>query len=496
MTVMPHDPKGYYAALGLAPGADLSAIKTAYRSRAKSVHPDRNRTAGAAQEFQRIVEAYRVLKDVVHRAEYDATGGHPLMDDGDDFPVTPFACCSCGMVTAQPRYVQFHQVKSYLLWARRRRIEGIFCRDCADIAAVRASTVSWLQGWWSPPGLVLTPIALIRNLFGGTKPRHPNARLLIRQARAFLALDEVDIARGLTDQAAVFARMPVHRNQVKALRQATQSSARRIRDRWAPWNRGVFAAQLLPLLALPVVIAVFALIAAKPWDRQTVTTAGIVVKPAGIGDIRHVAIPDLKLRQAAAEGSPVLALMDRFTIVQVLGSEGDNWSQVKNPAGVTGWVPTRALYAGSGPLFKQEWCAANRGAPPQAGEVLLRRASGEHRLLIHNDGRSDAVVKLKTATGNTVAAYFVPATYHVGVSGIPDGNFRIEFATGSAYSRGCGIFISDMQAGLMPFTLNYKQISTSRSQSINSIPEISLVTAPGDSRRPQPLDLDRFAADD
>ncbi|MGE5516591.1 MAG: DnaJ domain-containing protein [Bacteroidota bacterium] len=497
MTSISQDPKGYYAVLGLAPGADLAAIKAAYRSRVKAVHPDRNRSGGATEEFQRLVEAYRVLKDVVHRAEYDATGVHPMVEDGEDYPSTPFACSCCGAVTAQPRYVVFHQVKSYLLWARRGRTEGIFCRHCADVTAVRASTVTWLHGWWSLPGLVLAPLALVRNLFGGSKPRDQNARLLIRQARAFLALDENDLARALTEQAAGFARLSVHKRQIEDLRLAVPASAnRRLKGRWAPWASGVFAAQLAPLVALPAVVGVFALIAAKPWDKPVTTTAGIAVRAAGIGDILHVAIADLKLRQAAGEGTPVLALLDRFTTVQVVGTQGDEWSRVRTPAGVEGWVATRALYAGSGSLFKQEWCSSNRGTPPQPGEVLVRRATGEHRLLIHNDGRKDAVVKLKTTSGNTVVAFFVPATYHIGVNGIPDGNYRIEFATGSAYSRSCGIFSTDMQAGLMPFTLTYKQVSTSRAQSMTTMPEISVVTPPGDARQPQPLDLDRFAADD
>jgi hypothetical protein len=497
MTSVSQDPKGYYAVLGLSPGADLAAVKAAYRSRVKTVHPDRNRSAAAAQEFQRLVEAYRVLRDVVHRAEYDATGVHPLTDDGDDYPSTPFACSRCGAVTAQPRYVVFHQVKSFLLWAKRSQVEGIFCRDCADVTAVRASVRTWAAGWWSPPGLVLTPLALLRNLFGGSKPRDQNARLLIRQARAFLALDEIDLARALTEQASGFARLPVHKRQVEDLRLAAPGTpGRRLKSRWAPWAGSVFAAQLAPLVALPVLVGMVALIASRPWDRPVAATAGIAVKAGGVGEIRHVATADLKLRQAAIEGAPVLALLDRFTTVQVMGNQGDEWSRVKTPAGVEGWVATRALYAGSGSLFKQDWCAANRGTAPQPGEVLVRRATGDHRLLIHNDGRKDAVVKLKTASGNTVASFFIPATYHIGVAGIPDGSYRIEFATGSAYSRSCGIFSADMQAGLMPFTLTYKQVSTARSQSISAIPEISVVVAPGDPRQPQPLDLDRFAADD
>ncbi|HTH15901.1 MAG TPA: SH3 domain-containing protein, partial [Magnetospirillum sp.] len=434
----------------------------------------------------------------VHRAEYDATGVHPLIDDGDDYPSTPFACSCCGAVTAQPRYVVFHRVKSYLLWAKRSRTEGIFCRDCTDATAVRASVYTWGLGWWSLPGLFLTPLALLRNMLGGTQPRDQNARLLIRQARAFLALDEIDLARALTEQAARFARLSVHKRQVDDLRRAAApvNPSRRLKDRWGVLDSGVLAAQMAPLVALPVLATVVALVASKPWDKPVSAKAGIAVRPADIGDIRHVALADLKLRQAAMEGAPVLALLDRFTTVQVLGHEGAEWSRVKTPAGVEGWVATRALYAGSGSLFKQEWCAENRGTPPQSGEVLVRRATGEHRLLIHNDGRQDAVVKLKTLSGNTVVAYFVPATYHVGVAGIPDGTYRIEFAAGASYSRSCGIFATDMQAGLMPFTLTYKQVSASRAQSLTGIPEISIVAPPGDPKQPQPLDLDRFASDD
>lgn len=496
MATLSQDPKGYYAVLGLAPGADLAAIKAAYRARVKAVHPDANPSDRAREEFQRLVEAYGVLKDAVNRAEYDSSGGHPLTEDGDDTPAAPYACCTCGKITAQPRYVIFHMVKSFLVWARKRRIEGIFCRDCADRAAVRASTATWAWGFWSPPGLVLAPLALIRNLMGGSKPRDQNARLLIRQARAFLALDDIPIAHALAEQAAGFARLPVHKRQIEDLRVATSGSDRRLRNRWAPWGSGVFLAQALPLVALPALIALLLLVALKPWEKPVASRpAGIVLEPAGVGDIRHVAIDELKLRQGPAEGAPVLTLLDRFATVQVLGGTGDmEWTEIRTPAGLTGWVPRRALYAGTGSRYKLEWCAGNRGTPPAAGEVLVRRASGEHRLLIHNEGRNDAVVKLKTATGSTAVAYYIPATYHMVVGGIPEGAFRIEFATGGAWSRACGLFTTDLEAGRMPFSLTFKPIRLKSVPAV--IPEISLVTAPGDAKAPLPLDPDRFARDD
>ncbi|MGE4279304.1 MAG: DnaJ domain-containing protein [Magnetospirillum sp.] len=495
-STLSQDPKGYYAILGLAPGADMEAIRTAYRSRIKKVHPDRNPTESAKLEFQRLVEAYKVLQDVLRRAEYDATGVHPLTEDGEDYPSSPFACSRCGKVTAQPRYVIFHQVKSYLVWSRWIRDEGIFCRDCADIAAARASTQTWAWGWWSPMGLLLTPIALLRNLFGGTKPRHQNARLLIRQARAFLDLEETDLARGLTDQAARFARLSVHKRQVQVLRQATQDSTRKLRGRWAPWKGGVFAAQGLPLLALPAALGLLGFGLTKPWEQPVATSAGIAVQPALVGDIRHVAIPDLKLRQAPLDGAPVLTLLDRFTTVQILDSPDPEWAQVRTPSGIIGWVSRRGLYAGTGARHKQDWCEANKGARPEPGEVLMRRASGEHRLMIHNEGRFDAVVKLKTTSGTTVVSYFIPATYHLAVGNIPEGTYRMEFATGTSYSRGCGLFVANMEAGLLPFTVTFRTLAATRSASLLTLPEITVSPPAQDANGPQALDLEKFGEDD
>ena len=52
------DPKGYYIALGIAEDADGAAIKSAFRSRAKRLHPDFNPSPVAAKQFHRLHEAY------------------------------------------------------------------------------------------------------------------------------------------------------------------------------------------------------------------------------------------------------------------------------------------------------------------------------------------------------------------------------------------------------------------------------------------------------
>lgn len=52
-----HDPKGYYTMLGVSENADADGIKSAYRGKAKRLHPDINPSPLAAKQFQRLTEA-------------------------------------------------------------------------------------------------------------------------------------------------------------------------------------------------------------------------------------------------------------------------------------------------------------------------------------------------------------------------------------------------------------------------------------------------------
>ena len=57
--------------LGLEADADFTAIKKAYRGRAKEVHPDvKPGDADAAKEFQAIQVAYEVLRQAEERREW------------------------------------------------------------------------------------------------------------------------------------------------------------------------------------------------------------------------------------------------------------------------------------------------------------------------------------------------------------------------------------------------------------------------------------------
>ena len=74
--------RDYYEVLGLSKGASAEAIKKAYRTKAKELHPDRNKDDPKAEtQFKEAGEAYDVLKDPEKKAAYDRFG-HAAFDGG------------------------------------------------------------------------------------------------------------------------------------------------------------------------------------------------------------------------------------------------------------------------------------------------------------------------------------------------------------------------------------------------------------------------------
>ncbi len=61
-----------YSALGVPQGAAATEIKTAYRRRARVLHPDVNESdPNAAEKFKELVAAYELLSDPLRRSAYD-----------------------------------------------------------------------------------------------------------------------------------------------------------------------------------------------------------------------------------------------------------------------------------------------------------------------------------------------------------------------------------------------------------------------------------------
>ena len=64
--------QNFYKVLGIASTADDTRIKSAFRRRAKALHPDLNPCKRAEQRFKELTRAYEVLRNARARASYDA----------------------------------------------------------------------------------------------------------------------------------------------------------------------------------------------------------------------------------------------------------------------------------------------------------------------------------------------------------------------------------------------------------------------------------------
>lgn len=65
----------YYKALELSPDATHAEIKSSYRRLATLFHPDRNTSPEAIKRFEKINEAYHVLRDAQRRDSYARMAG-------------------------------------------------------------------------------------------------------------------------------------------------------------------------------------------------------------------------------------------------------------------------------------------------------------------------------------------------------------------------------------------------------------------------------------
>ncbi|KAJ1895721.1 hypothetical protein LPJ66_004415 [Kickxella alabastrina] len=69
---MPAKTPDYYSILSVSPSATADEIRTAYMKKAVKVHPDRNTSPTATQDFQQLADAYYTLSDRTRRTAYDS----------------------------------------------------------------------------------------------------------------------------------------------------------------------------------------------------------------------------------------------------------------------------------------------------------------------------------------------------------------------------------------------------------------------------------------
>jgi curved DNA-binding protein CbpA len=420
------DPKGYYIALGIAEDASVDDIKAAFRAKAKRLHPDYNPSPIATKQFHRLHEAYETLSDPVRRATYDrgwrtfsnpsgsnpsgssssssnSSGNNPSGNNPSgnnpsgakaESPAAagetkaraepsppreepkprskteaqrPTASeqpveCQCGKITAQPRYIMFDMIWGRLNKVQRRTLAGVYCRSCADRAALKASLVTWLAGWWAwPEGPRESVKALLSNIRGGRKPPERNARLLMRQARAFRARGDAQLARACAEQALAFAATAGLRREVDSLLLSMSAfQARSIKDRWArpgwaplaqlaPIALAVGALSLSVSLSAPKSLSEYARDLVAPAPSQAPRQPPLAPSAAAPSDIRlgrvyAVSAEQTQLRTGPAESFRVLALLTKGSVLLVTEADaGGQWVRVTLGDGAEGFVEAKDL---------------------------------------------------------------------------------------------------------------------------------------------------------
>ena len=72
----------YYEILGVSRDAGKDEIKSAFRKKARELHPDVNKAPDAEEKFKELGKAYETLSDDDKRALYDRYGEEGLSNAG------------------------------------------------------------------------------------------------------------------------------------------------------------------------------------------------------------------------------------------------------------------------------------------------------------------------------------------------------------------------------------------------------------------------------
>lgn len=174
--------------LNVRAGSSQAAYRAAYIALAKQWHPDVNNSPEAVATFSRLSVAYaNSLQSTIAPTE----GGFQSRR------LSVVRCTCCSSEINFPNKTEFVGVFSCLLWSRRWKVPGVFCRHCARSAALKTSAVSAIFGWWSVQGVVLTPVTIFRNLTGGRRDKEADFRLSCHNLFALSAAGDFAGAKAL-----------------------------------------------------------------------------------------------------------------------------------------------------------------------------------------------------------------------------------------------------------------------------------------------------------
>jgi hypothetical protein len=264
-------PRKYYESLGVEPSATIDEIKRAYRDRAKALHPDVNKTRDTTRDFQDLQEAYSVLGSPERRKLYDegnetaATSPETQATEAD---FDPFPCTSCKRISAQPRFIYFYWVTSFLFFSYRRQSSGVYCPTCAARKLFWSSLITGTIGWLGVPwGIIWSIQALIYNIMGGKQSAELNAFVLTKQALYFQKAGQHDMAAAVAEEARRFSAKAAHTQPGAACLKAVESFASRNVVMKSKWT-GLSAPRLNALAGFVIPFVIWVVLIASGQEDQ------------------------------------------------------------------------------------------------------------------------------------------------------------------------------------------------------------------------------------
>lgn len=282
-------------------------------------------------------------------------------------------CAVTGVVSAQPRQVEFTVVRGFLNSCTIESINANLAPKGAKRLALKASFKTWLRGFWGWKSFLPAWKAILGNMRGGTFPPEGNAKMLFAQANAFERSGNKPLARAVLMQALDFigANRSALAEQVRAnLRRLDDGQpARRVRDEW---KRAGMMDALLHLS--PLFFLIFAaLIAFGPGQGFVTRDIPELVARQGteitrqvkdlMGEDRDPYYVDrelLNLRDGPSVNDNIIRRLTRFETVYVAGDSQGFWIEVETSIGESGFVNLDALVPGNGADARDAWCAENK----------------------------------------------------------------------------------------------------------------------------------------
>lgn len=446
------DPEGYYRILGVAVDATSEAIKSAFRERAKKIHPDTNRDPTAKAQFQQLNEAYETLGDPERRIEYDSRCySTPKQQSNEEQPLDPVRCSHCGKITAQPRSAAFFRVTSFIVATTKSPIQGIFCSSCATKLSLRASLLSALFGWWGFPwGPIWTVGAICTNAMGGRQSQEVNERLIWYNAVAFLSQGKLAISYALAQLSRHASDLEISLKATKLIEllrtEGISADSPSLKNTWSkPW---------LPITHIGILLAI----------------------PGTIGLV--IAYDSSKHR------SPSPYFNQNYTSPKSQTSSNNTAIYPKSVPGNTSSAPTTK----SAPT-----CAMM----PDNGDILSREVISPqyaHSIQIKNGTAGNAIIKVRDSDSGAVKlSFFVRRGDVASFNGLPDGNYRIQYALGDKLGVDCRTFLNPDSAAQVPSIQIFRTERTS-TQIITKAYSLTLYPVPHGNLRPEKIDLSAFNA--